>query len=205
MKRRRPRSDDVLFISALAAVLLGIGLLLYTTRILEGASGAWPVLVMAAGGALLYFALVRRASIYILFGGMLFALEGAFFQTASLAGWRFAQIWPLVMATAGAAGLVTGLLRSQGLRASYLVPSLGFLGLGAFFALFSFKWIKVDFSEFIAAWWPTAFIVGGVCLFVAYGVSRRRTRRGKAEVEGPGREAASREPGGRARGHSREP
>jgi hypothetical protein len=199
MKRRRPRSDEVLFISALAAVLLGIGLLLYTTRILDGASGAWPVLVMAVGGILLYFALVRGASLYILFGGMLFALEGAFFQVSSLAGWRFAQAWPLVMAIAGAAGLATGLIKRQGLRAPYLVPSLGFLGLGTFFALFSFKCIKAGFSEFIATWWPTAFIFGGVCLFAAYGTSRRAARRGKTEAEGP------RETGGRANGRARLP
>jgi hypothetical protein len=199
MKRRRPRSDDVLFISALAAVLLGIGLLLYTTHILDGASGAWPVLVMAAGGLLLYFALVRGASLYILFGGMLFVLEGAFFLAASLAGWPLARSWPLVMAIAGAAGLVTGLIKRQGLRAPYLVPSLGFLGLGAFFALFSFKCIEADFSEFIAAWWPTALIFGGVCLFAAYGTSRRSARRGKPGADTP------RETGGRADGRARSP
>jgi hypothetical protein len=199
MKRRRPRSDEVLFISALAAVLLGIGLLLYTTRILEGASGAWPVLVMAAGGILLYFALVRGASLYILFGGMLFVLEGAFLLVGSLVGWRLAQAWPLIMAIAGAAGLATGLIKKQGLRASYLVPSLGFLGLGSFFALFSYKCIKAGFSEFIATWWPTAFIVGGVCLFAAYGTARRAARRGKPAADSP------REKDGRASGRARLP
>lgn len=180
MKSRRPSSDDVLFISALAAVLMGVGLLLRTTRPLEGGIGAWPVLVMAAGGGLLYLALVRNASIYILFGGMLFALEGAFFQAMLLASWPLSQSWPLVMAVAGAAGVATGFVRKQGRKAPYLVPSLGFLGLGLFFALFSFKWIRADFSDFIAAWWPTVFIVGGICLFVAYGLARRRTRRASA-------------------------
>lgn len=167
----------MLFISALAAVLIGVGLLLQTTRPLEGSIGAWPVLVMAAGGVLLYLALVRNASIYILFGGMLFALEGAFFQAMLLASWRISRAWPLVMAVAGAAGVATGFIRKQGRKAPYLVPSLGFLGLGLFFALFSFEWIRADFSDFIAAWWPTVFIVGGICLFVAYGLARRKTRR----------------------------
>jgi hypothetical protein len=202
MKRRRPRSDDVLFISALAAVLLGIGLLLYTTRILEGASGAWSILVMAAGGVLVYFALARGSSIYILFGGMLFALEGAFIMISSLAGWRPAQSWPLAMAAVGAAELSVGAFRAEARKVRYLVPSLGFLGLGAFFALFSFKWIRADFSEFIAAWWPTAIIIGGVCLFAAYGASRRTIRRSKPETEGPGRGAASRETGRRASGRA---
>jgi hypothetical protein len=201
MKRRRPRSDDVLFISALAAVLIGIGLLPYTTRNLEGVAWSWPILVMAAGGVLLYFALVRGASIYILFGGTLFVLEGALFQAASLAGWLLARSWPLVMAAAGIAGAVAAIVRGEARKAAYLVPSLGFLGLGAFFALFSFKWIKADFSEFMAAWWPTALIVGGACLFAAYGASRKASRRGtgKGDSEGP------REAGGRARGRTKGP
>ncbi len=181
MKSRRPGSDDVLFISALAAVLIGIGLLLRTTRPLEGGIAAWPILVMAAGGLLLYLALVRKSSIYILFGGMLFALEGAFFQAMLLAHWRLAQAWPLIMAVAGAAGVAAGIVRKQGRKAPYLVPSIGFLGLGLFFALFSFKWIKASFSEFIASWWPTAFIGGGICLFVAYGLARRKAARAAAE------------------------
>lgn len=205
MENRKPRSDDVLFISALAAVLIGIGLLLRTTRPLEGHISIWPVLVMAAGGVLLYLSLVRNASIYILFGGMLFALEGAFFQVMVLASWRLSQAWPLVMAVAGAAGLATGFVRKQGRSAIYLVPSIGFLGLGLFFALFSFEWIQADLSDFIAAWWPTVFIVGGVCLFVAYGLARRRTRHSAAESPVSPHGVASRKKADNSRGRSSGP
>jgi hypothetical protein len=199
MKRSRPRSDDVLFISALAALLLGIGLLLYTTRSFGGISGAWPVLVIAAGGILLYFALVRAASVIILFGGLLFAGEGALFIVWSLVGWRLSQAWPLVMVIAGAAGTATGLIRPQGRKAAYFVPSFGFLGLGLFFALFSFKWIPVDFSDFIAAWWPTVFIVGGICLFIAYGLARQKAQCGKTDVGSTDPRGNSRRTGGKVR------
>ena len=77
MNKRRPRSDDVLFISALSALLLGVALLLYTTGTFGGTGRPWPFLIMAAGGFLLYLALVREFSFSILFVGIIFVLEGA--------------------------------------------------------------------------------------------------------------------------------
>jgi hypothetical protein len=186
MNKRRPRSDDVLFISALAALLLGLAFLLYTTGALVGARPFWPLLVMAAGGALLYLALVRGASFYILFGGNLFVLEGILFLIGILLGWRLAVSWPLGMATAGLAGLVTALFGKRGLKVSYLVPSLCFTLLGFFFALFSFGLARIDFSSFIAIWWPSLLIAGGICLFIAYGLSRRaRGKRASGGVDRP--------------------
>jgi hypothetical protein len=199
MKPSRPPSDDVLFISALAALLLGIGLLLYTTRLFVGIAGAWPVLVMAVGGILLYFALVRSASIIILFGGLLFACEGALFLVWTLAGWKLNQAWPLIMVMAGLAGIGTGFIREQGRKVVFFAPSFGFLGLGLFFALFSFEWITLDFSDFIAAWWPTVFIIGGVCLFIAYGFARQKARRGKTDVDSSDPGPKSRRTSGKAR------
>jgi hypothetical protein len=174
MNHSRSRSDDVLFISAFAAVLLGVALLLYTTGTFEGALRAWPVLVMAAGGALLYLALVRRASFYFLFGGLFFVLEGAFFLVASLMDWQLAKSWPLCMAFAGVAGLVSGTAAKRRLNVFFAVPSICFIFLGLVFALFSLGFIKVDFRRFIAVWWPSLLIAGGISLFVAYGISNDR-------------------------------
>jgi len=202
MNQRRHRSDDVLFISALAAILLGVAFLLYTTRTFVGVPHAWPVMVMAAGGVLLYFALVRGASYYFYLGGMLFVLEGAFFLAAVLFDWQLAKAWPLGMAIAGVAGLLSGLATRRKLKPLLAVPSIGFACLGLLFSAFSFGLIKVNFRSFIAVWWPSLLIAGGISLFVAYGVSRRRpanparaeggegrtlTRAGNARADGPKR------------------
>lgn len=200
MNKRRHRSDDVLFLSAFAALLLGVAFLLYTTQALDAIPNLWPVIVMAVGGVLLYFALVRRASFYFLFGGVLFLLEGAFILAARLLDWRLAKAWPLGMAIAGAAGLISGLAARKRLKPLLAVPSIAFAGLGLVFSAFSFGLIGIRFRSFIEVWWPTLLIAGGISLFIAYGVSRRiptdnsegqigqtRTRPGDARADEPKR------------------
>lgn len=189
MNQRRPRSDDVLFISALAAILLGIAFLLYTTHTFVGAPHVWPLLVIAAGGVLLYFALVRGASFSFFFAGLLLALEGIFFLACLLLDWKISKSWPLGMALAGLAGFASGLAAKRRLMAFFAVPSIGFTLLGSVFSIFSFGIAKVTFSSFIAVWWPSLLIAGGISLFVAYGVSR-----GAARGEGRGRARGAKPP-----------
>ncbi|MGA2547904.1 MAG: hypothetical protein ABSF43_15240 [Rectinemataceae bacterium] len=182
MNKRRSRSDDVLFISALAAILFGVAILLYTTRTIVGAPLTWPILVMAAGGVLFFFSLVRRTSFHFFFSGLLFLLEGAFFLASMLLGWRIAKFWPLGMAIAGITGFVSGLAAKRKFKAFYAVPSIGFTLLGLAFAVFSFGLVKGNFSSFIAVWWPTLLIAGGISLFVVYGLTRHASAR---RAEGP--------------------
>jgi hypothetical protein len=204
MNQRRSRSDDILFISALAAIFLGVAFLLYTTRTIVGVPRAWPLLVMTAGGALLYFALVRGGSFSLFFSGLLLLLEGAFFFALMLFDWKIAKSWPLGMTIAGVAGFVSGLVVRKRLRAFFAVPSIGFALLGLFFAAFSFGFAKVSFKSFIAVWWPTLLIAGGISLFVVYGLSRHASGRHAEASEDRGRKRAgkSADSSGRDRGPS---
>jgi hypothetical protein len=188
MNQRRSRSDDILFISALVAILLGVIFLLYTTKAFSGALHAWPILIIAAGGVSLYVSIVRKASFYFLFIGLLFAVEGVFLLVSVILEWPIARIWPLCMVLAGAAGTVSGLMAQKRIKAFYVVPSFGFIFLGLAFALFSFGLVRVRFISFIAVWWPCLLIAGGIALFFAYGVSRRtssRSERGRDPSSGP--------------------
>lgn len=191
MNKRRRRSDDVLFISAFTAILSGVALLLYTTHTFVSVPLAWPVMVIAAGGVLLYFALVRGASFYFLFGGILFILEGALFLAAILLEWRLAKAWPLAMAIAGIAGLVSSLAAKKKLRPLFAVPSIGFTFLGLIFSAFSFGLFGISFKGFIEVWWPTLLIAGGISLFVAYGLSRRVPANARADSSNRKRGPAS--------------
>ena len=188
MTQRRARSNDVLFISALAAVLVGIALLLYTTRAFSGALRAWPLLVIAVGGVLLYLALVRRSSSAFLFGGIIFLLEGSFFLVSALVRLRVRAAWPLAMIVGGIAGIVAGLIAWRRLRPSFVVLSLGFIALGAVFSLFAFGVIRQTFGQFIVVWWPSFIILGGISLFAAYGVSGRQGGRPPRRGRGSGDE-----------------
>jgi hypothetical protein len=186
MKRPRSRSDDVLFVTALAAVVLGIELLLYTTGAYSGALHVWPLSALVAGGLLLYLFFVRGFSHYFFFGGILFELGGLIFLAGSLSGWSLREAWPLGMIAAGLAGLAGGLSRWRRFRASYAAPSIGFVALGAMFAMFSFRIIDISFGRFVAEWWPSLLIAGGVFLFVAYGFSGRGESPGRAQRLRPG-------------------
>jgi hypothetical protein len=186
----------VLFISALVVLLLGVALLLYTTGTFEGVLRAWPFLVMAAGGVLIYMALARGSSSSFLFVGIAFVLEGAFILVSTIIGWKLVKAWPLGMAIVGLSGLISGLASKKKIKVAFAVPSFSFVFLGLAFALFSFGWAGVGFKSFIVVWWPTLLIVGGIALFIAYGLTHRgsfgRAEAAKADAKKGGGKASGR-------------
>jgi len=198
MNKRRPRSDDVLFISALVALLLGVALLLYTTGIFEGALRGWPFLIIAAGGVFLYLAIARGPSNSFLFVGILFLLEGAFILIALIFGWKLMMAWPLGMTVAGLSGFITGLVAKKKIKVAFAVPSFGFVFLGLAFTVFSFGLAKSSFKNFIVVWWPTLLIASGISLFVAYGLSPRGLKRRAEVAKGPAKTGAGKPPAGRS-------
>jgi hypothetical protein len=177
MSSRQSRRDDALVISALMAILVGIGLLLHTTGIAHGLHPLWPLIILAAGAVLISVDLMRRSSPVFLSGGLFFLFAGGILLAGSLAGWHFKMLWPLLMAAVGLDWLAVGLSHFRRLRASFSVPALGFLCLGLFFSLFSFRIITISLGHFIAEWWPSLLIAGGVVLLLVYGASRPRPGR----------------------------
>lgn len=178
MRLRPSPADDALFIVALAAVLAGTGLLLRTTGVLPFGDFLWPLLVMTAGGALLYLAIVRAFPELLLAAGTFFCLAGFILLLSALAGWGLIHSWPLLMSAAGLAWYVYGWRHLRRIKASFAIPALGFFGLGLFFSLFSFDIVGISLGRFIALWWPSVLIAGGAFLFGAYGI-KSRTRRGR--------------------------
>lgn len=193
MKRRRSRSEDILFISALAAVLAGIGLLLYTTAAVPVGDRLWPIVVMAVGGLLGYFALVCGGSDYFFFGGILFVLTGMLSIISHLVGWTLREVWPLVMVASGSTGLLTGFRRWKRMRPGFMTISLCFLFLGLVFSLFSFRFIDISFRHFVVIWWPSLLVAGGIVLFAIYGYTRYSAamRRGHDTTAGRGKPPVS--------------
>jgi len=137
MSQRKTSSDDRLFISAVAAVLVGLALLLRTTGVAESVPILLPFIVTGAGGVLLYLAVVRRFADPFFFTGVMFCLGGVCMIATALLGARFKQAWPCYMVAAGLAWLATGLRGAGRLRAGFAVPAFGFIFLGSLFVLFS--------------------------------------------------------------------
>jgi hypothetical protein len=174
MSERKTHGDEYLFVLALAASLVGLGLLLRTTGIARGFRTAWPLAVLAAGGLLLFFSVVRKSRSMVFFAaGIFFAVFGAAFLVASLFGWHFSEAWPLIMVAAGLAWLLSGLRHFRRMKAGYFAPALGFMVLGALFCLFSFDLVGMSFGRFVIVWWPSFLILGGLVLFAVYFITRR--------------------------------
>jgi len=183
MNSRRNLKDDALFLGALAAVLVGIGLLFETTGVLRSAQWAGPLLVLAVGGILFYLALVQGRSGVFFGAGMFFILSSPVLLLAA-SGAGIAKTWPLLMVAAGVGWSAYGFWRWKRPRVNFLVPSAIIVTLGLFFALFSFGIIKTRLSTFISDWWPLVFILGGVALFVAWSFRARRAK-GRRRIAHP--------------------
>jgi hypothetical protein len=152
---------------------------------------------MAAGGILLYLAFARGSSFSFFFVGVAFILEGAFILVSIILGWRLIKAWPLAMAIAGLSGLLAGLIAKKRIKAAFAVPSFCFVLLGLSFSVFSFGWARIGFKNFIVVWWPTLLIAGGISLFVAYGLSRRGSKKRDATVKGTAKKGAGKNLAGR--------
>ncbi len=181
---RSRKGADILFVGAVILLVAGIWLLPVTTGAATRPGRLWPLLLVGAGAIWLYLALSRRFTSGAVLGGTMLGLSGLLLVLSEFLGWRTGQIWPLFMIVLGLSLLAKGFSRSRSLTASYLVPALCFMGLGVFFAAFSFDATPLSFMQFMRAYWPLAFVVGGAGLFGAWALGRsplapRRKRRGR--------------------------
>lgn len=106
---------------------------------------------------------------------------------AGIASWigglRFDQAWPLLLGAAGLAGLYTGIGKRKRLSADFVIPSLAFFVLSAFFCLFAFDVITMRLKDFILRYWPAVFAFSLILLAVGVGFSRKE---GKKEGQNEG-------------------
>ena len=173
MASSRDLKDDALFLGAVLALLVGIGLLLETTGALHLPGWGLPVLVMGAAGVSLWLCVVRGRSAVFLGTGVALGLSG-FILLGSALGQGVARTWPLIMASAGVGLFSYGARRYRGMRISFVVPSFVIVLLGLFFALFSFHILTIGLAVFVSTWWPLLFIIGGISMFLAWSLRSRR-------------------------------
>jgi len=185
MSERRQHTDEILFVSALVAILAGLGLLFHTTGLARGLGVLWPLLLIAAGALLLFFSAIKGRSSTSFFAVALFAaIFGMAWLLSTLLGWSFAQSWPLIMISAGLAWLAAGFRRNRRAKAGFVVPSSCFVLLGALFCLFSFDVVGMSLGAFVRVWWPGFLILGGIVLFVAYGAVSKADGHGTGGPDG---------------------
>lgn len=175
MASSRDLKDDALFLGALVALLLGLGLLFETTGLLRLPEWGLPIALLALAGIFLWLCMVRGRSGIFLGAGVSLGLAGLVFLAAAM-GAGIARLWPFLMASAGFGLLAYGARRFSGPRAGIVVPSASLILLALFFSLFSLHILTVSLAAFVAAWWPLLFIIGGISMFLAWSFRTRRER-----------------------------
>ena len=175
MGSSRDLKDDALFLGALFALLVGIGLLFETTGTLHMPEWGLPVMVLAAAGILLWLCVVRGYSAVFLGTGIALALSALSLFIYAL-GPGIVHSWPLIMASAGIGLFSYGLRRFKSFRPAIAVPATIIIILALFFSLFSFHVVTVSLAVFVSEWWPLLFIIGGISMFLAWSLRSRRER-----------------------------
>ena len=173
MASQRDLKDDVLFLGATIALLVGIGMLLETTGALHLPGWGLPVLVLAVAGVSLWLCVVRGRSAVFLGTGVGLGLSG-FVLLGSALGLGIKTTWPLIMVSIGIGLFAYGTRRYRGPRITFVIPSIVIVLLGLFFSLFSFHVLTVTLAVFVSMWWPLLFIFGGISMFLAWSLRSRK-------------------------------
>ena len=98
----------------------------------------------------------------------------------AVAGWvtglSIGQIWPFFPGAAGVAGLLAGLRKRRRVSADFAIPSIVFMMLSMFFALFSLRILPMRLKDFVLAYWPAIPAFALVFLALSLAAFRRRRR-----------------------------
>ena len=156
------------FAMGLFLMVLGISFLLGS---LEGTSPFTVflgfLLVVSGVACAGYAILLNKQSLYLFFASF-FMMAGIFllFSALGIISMPFSRFWPLLSVFSGLALLPVGWRRCGGFSTRYFVSSCAFIALGCVLLVFSLKVVPFSFKQFILAWWPLLFVLGGLTLIL---------------------------------------
>ncbi len=180
MRRQEPRFPNKLLVIGTATVVVGGVLLLWTLgRMRRVPFGLWPLLLLAAGLALLYFAWVRGRARRYLVPGLIATLCGVLFLLLeTVLGWdSLPRVWPAFMVIAGVSLLPYGLRLKPRSRPAILTPAVFIAGLGLALLPFSLTGARGALASLVTAWWPVVLVVIGVALVISFFATRGPKKR----------------------------
>ena len=174
-------------------MLLGITFLLGS---MEGTSREVPFLIsvflsfllVVVGAFCTVFALrLNKRSSYLFFASF-FTMAGIYLLLSALGiiPLPVSRAWPMFSVFSGLALLPVGWRRCGGFSSRYFVSSCAFIALGCILMVFSFHIVPFSFSQFMRAWWPLLFVLGGLTLVFISLVAKNN--HGAARDKKPSRE-----------------
>ncbi len=157
-----------------ASITVGVLLLLWTLGIMPAAGVFWPALAIIVGLLMLRAVFFGSGRESYAFSGLFLTLGGALVMLMNTTMSRFTleRIWPVFMTITGLSLAGYALRKAPVHRLSLLIPACTIIVLSLVFLVFSLDLVDADFILFVAAWWPTIFIIAGAVL-VALHLRRR--------------------------------
>lgn len=145
-----------------------------------------PIFTLAFGIMLLIFTFTLSHKAYQLFSG-LFLIIGSIFVFLLVRGYlpfTIYQWWPFLGVVVGIILFITGRYKYKSIKVGYALPSLAIFLLGGWLMLFSFKVIKVPFSEVALIGGPLFMIFVLIFLF-AFFLLQQKNNNFVVEDDGP--------------------
>ena len=180
MHQKRHVAAHIVFITGFIFMALGIAFLLGTMAGISRLSVLWSFLFVIIGALFAVFAIkLNKRSVYLFFASF-FILIGSFLFLAALKIIPFSlkEGWPLLSIFAGLALVPAGWRHYRAVSYRYLIPAVGFVGLGCILLVFSFKVAPFSFKRFIITWWPLVLVVTGIILVLLSLSARGKTGSG---------------------------
>lgn len=165
------RSLNLLLATGLFCIAGGIFLLLcmaagesLTTPILV------PILTLAAGVFMIFYAFTRYKTVWTVFFGYFLTASCFFIMICSsdITDHSMSQLWPVLAIICGITFFAAGLTAHRKITLSNFIFSLYMVLMGVLFLLFSMDIIKVPFSTFASRWWPLLLIAFGLLLVLVF-------------------------------------
>lgn len=129
-----------------------------------------PIMVLAAGVFMIFYAFTRYKTVWTVFSG--YSLTASCFLImicgSDITTHSFSQLWPTLAIICGTAFLAAGLTVHKKFMLSDVIFSLYMILMGVLFLLFSMDIITIPFSTFASRWWPLLLIAFGLLLIVVF-------------------------------------
>ena len=163
---RRKLTARIVFIAGLFLMILGITFLLGSIEGTSRSSVFFAFLFVVLGAFCAVFAIRLNKQSYYLFFASLFMMAGIFLLLSALriVPVPVSRAWPLLSVFSGLALLPVGWRRCGRFSTRYFVSACSFVALGCVLLVFSLRVVPFSFKQFIAAWWPLLFILGGITI-----------------------------------------
>ena len=154
-KRRFFVTDIMTYLGAALFILVTAVYFLFYQKVNNFYFDVLPLLVSLFGIVVVILAMKNSKKIHQIFIGFQMFFWGLlfFFIGKNLFRYTFYQYWPLIGAASGVFLCVAGLVKYKRILFGYFIAAVTLFLLGCWFALFSFKIIKIPFQ--------TVAIVGG--------------------------------------------